>query len=94
MGTDSAACLELGTCSETWESGLPLLCPTAGTEARFLPCSHRPQETYREGLSRCTPAALALPVEQKGLVWSVISMNPAVPARIKVPGSGSSPHVA
>lgn len=55
--------------------------------------SRRP--TVREGLGRRGPTALALPWEQKG-VWCVVcgQRGPSSPKLIKVPGSGSSPHVA
>lgn len=69
--TGAAACLELGTCSETWEE-LPAPPLHPSQDPRFLP---QTQETYREGLGRQGLTSLALPWKQK--VSGVVSVDPA-----------------
>lgn len=88
--TGTAACLALGTCSEPWEE-LPAPPLPPSQDPRFLP---QIWETYREGLGSQGLDSLALPWEQKvsGVVCG--QCGPSNLARIKVPGSSPSPHVA
>lgn len=82
-------------------SGQPISCPQAGIPGQIPPTSPQtlePCSDPRKPTARGSRLGTSCPGCSSGaeglLVWSVVSLNPAVLLLIKVPGSGSSPHVA